>query len=214
LFETRETIALRRALRRQPALAAQLCGSSASKSLPSIFCFNPLRCYAQTLQRDADADGFGPLCLTMLDRRATLPLPRYATGDSARLIAPDWASRLCAAAGVAIPWLPMVAVRGRKLDRAAGAPAAEDVKEALYADPTLLQTLTGAFRLHTGPSAALELLLQAKSRQLPQEPQVQRFQQRLASTAGHCPEVRVAVGDAFPDRPLVDYERKFRYFQR
>jgi phenylacetate-CoA ligase len=212
LFETRETIALRRGLRREPALAAQLSGGRpASLSLPSIFCFNPLRCHVQTLE--PDGEGFGQLCLTMLDRRATPPLPRYATGDSARLIPADLSSRLCAAAGVAPPWLPMLAVRGRAADRPAGMPAVEDVKEALYADPALLRTLTGGFRLRRRADGAVELLLQAKLPLAPDEPLLRGFRQRLSIDA-ICPEVRVAINEEFTDRPLLDYERKFSYLGR
>lgn len=43
LFETRETIRMRRAMRGNPALAQLLCEVRHRTALPSVFCYNPLR---------------------------------------------------------------------------------------------------------------------------------------------------------------------------
>ena len=66
LFETRETIRMRRAMRTQLALAQLLCGSAAVLyAMPSVFCYNPLRTHIEVL--NPDANGIGELCITMLD---------------------------------------------------------------------------------------------------------------------------------------------------
>jgi len=236
LFETRETIALRRALRRLPAAAAALCGQGATGALPAIFCFNPLRCHIEALQPEAleshgltdvpahahahahtqaqaDDDAFGELCFTLLDRNAVIALPRYTTGDLGRLIDPALAAWLCAQAGVPVPWLPMIALHGRIADRAAAGLSAEDVKEAIYADPALAKELTGAFRLQRGNSqGAGRLRLQARPGAAPARPTaLHELSGRLA--AGGAPHIDVAIvaADEFHGRPVLDYERKFRY---
>lgn len=221
LFETRETIALRRALGRQPELARQLGALGAGAPMPSIFCFNPMRCHVEVL--DPDADGVGELCITLLARDAVIPLPRYRTGDLASLMAPPLASGLCRAAGVAAPWLPMLAVHGRAADRLAGGLSAEAVKEAIYADPQLAAGLTGAFRLRRAasetagsappdPAARHGLLLQTGGQGAPVGPAaLRRLAERLRPVAGPGIDIALASGDDFPDRPLLDHERKFRY---
>ena len=114
-----------------------------------------------------------------------------------------------------MPWLPVVAVRGRLRDRAAGWPSVEEVKEWLYADADAASQLTGAFRLAPGGAAAdsqVTLLLQAKD---DDAVAVTKLGQRLAqSAARQLPAVgtlEVVEATKFLHRPLIDYERKFRY---
>ena len=211
LFESRETIRLRRAMRRLPELALLLAGRRALASLPALFCFNPLRCHIEVL--NPDADGFGELCFTMLDRHAVIPLPRYCTGDLGRLVDPVLLSRACESAGLPRPWMPMVAVRGRAGDRISGLPSVEDIKEAIYADPELADALTGAFRLRAGANQELQLLLQRNSHAPgPALSLLGRFSDRLECPA-RAIEVVVVAPSEFPYRPWLDYERKFRYIE-
>jgi len=210
LFESRETIALRRAMRRQPEVARLLRGGADASALPSLFCFNPLRCHVEVLS--PDDDGFGELCFTLLERHPVIPLPRYATGDLGRLVDPKRVAEACSAAGIARPWLPLAVVRGRMADRSPGLPSVEDVKEAMYSDPAIADRLTGAFRLATGASGVARLLLQAQSQVAAADGAWAASVARHFDIAlGHAVEAVVVGPSEFPFRPALDYERKFRY---
>lgn len=210
LFESRETIRMRRALRRSPGL---LPGAGAEKgldALPSLFCFNPLRCFVEVLA--PDAQGWGELCLTLLDTQAVILLPRYATGDRARLIGLEETHQLARHAATAAPWLPVLAVQGRLQDRPPGMPSVEAVKELLYRDHAVADGLSGAFRLSPAPGGGVRLTVQAATKSGVLTPALQeRLGTLLAQHGmGHVVLELLAPTDA-PWRPLLDHERKFAY---
>jgi phenylacetate-CoA ligase len=206
LFETRETIRMRRTLRREPALLA----SSPTDALPSLFCYNPLRCFIEVLQ--PDAQGFGELCITLLETGSVIPLPRYATGDRARLLGPEDTRRLAQRAGTPLPWLPVIALQGRQQDRAPGMPSVEQVKELLYRDHSLADALTGAFCLEALEGGRSRLTVQAAHSGSLLLPRLQQcLQAELAHSALCHLELELLGPDDFPWRPLLDYERKFAY---
>lgn len=209
LFETRETIRMRRAMRTQPALAQVLCGASAVDALPSIFCYNPLRTYLEVLH--PDASGFGELCITMLDPHAVIPLPRYATGDLGRLISPQETEKAAAMAGTDLPWLPMVAIQGRIKDRSLGLPSVESIKELIYLDHAIADRLSGAFRLAQDDSGCTTLTLQT-STAADVTPELRTQLMELCTRCGLADiEVDLRAPTDFPWRPLLDFERKFAY---
>ena len=205
-------VQLRRALRTKADIAQVLLGSSQVASPPSIFCFNPLRCHVEVLK--PDAQGFGELCFTLLDRQAVIPLPRYSTGDLGKLVPTD--DLRCAArlAATAAPWLPVVLLHGRIKDRAPGMPSVEDIKELIYTDHALADRLTGAFRLEMAGSDSITLTLQGH--QNASRIELTELRSRLAALARAKGLGRIDLGVPtaldFPDRPLLDYERKFNYF--
>lgn len=209
LFETRETIRMRRAMRTQPALAQVLCGSSEMDALPSIFCYNPLRTYLEVL--NPDASGFGELCITMLDVHAVIPLPRYTTGDLGRLITPQDTAQAAAMAGTLLPWLPLVAIQGRIKDRSSGLPSVESIKELIYLDHTIADQLSGAFRLAKDDCGRIQLTLQGNTAvSLP--PALRNRLMHLCAQRGFADlEVDLVEPADFPWRPLLDFERKFAY---
>ncbi|RZJ09384.1 MAG: hypothetical protein EON50_17350 [Acidovorax sp.] len=210
LFESRETIRIRRAMRHQPALTAVVCGSAAVDALPSLFCYNPLRSYVEIL--NPGPDGFGELCITMLDERAVIALPRYATGDLARLLSPGEMASAAEMAGTATPWLPMIAVQGRIKDRPLGWPSVESIKELIYVDHGIADQLTGAFRLQAHADGGVELVLQALRGEAAARADLREQLLALAAQRGIGElHVDVVAPDQFPWRPLLDYERKFAY---
>lgn len=209
LFETRETIRMRRAMRTEPAMAQLLCGSAAVYAMPSVFCYNPLRTYLEIL--NPDANGFGELCVTMLDRHAVIPLPRYATGDLGRLVSPQESAQGAAMAGTATPWLPLVAIQGRIKDRPVGLPSVESIKELLYLDHAIADQLSGAFRLARNDHGSIQLTLQANSAAAV-TPALHAQLMDLCARHGFAElEVKLVEPQEFPWRPLLDYERKFAY---
>ena len=209
LFETRETIRMRRAMRSLPALARLLCGAAAVDAIPSVFCYNPLRTYLEIL--NPDANGFGELCITMLDRHAVIPLPRYATGDLGKLINPQDTAKAATMAGTEPPWLPLVAIQGRIKDRSSGLPSVESIKELLYLDHAIADQLSGAFRLAQDDSGRTKLTLQATP-DAAVTPALRTQLMDICARRGFANlEVDLVKPEDFPWRPLLDFERKFAY---
>lgn len=210
LFESRETIRMRRAMRVQAALAQLLSGNSDATSAPSLFCFNPLRCYIEVV--NPGPDGFGELCFTMLDPHAIIALPRYTTGDMGKLIGRHDLAEAARLAGCALPWLPVVAVKGRIKDRPTDMPSVESIKELIYSVHAVADHLTGAFRLAKATGGGVKLTLQASTERAAQDPGLRRQLLILFDRHQSIPiELELLAPLAFPYRPLLDHERKFAY---
>lgn len=210
LFETRETIRLRRAMRANADLFSLLCGSSASETIPSVFCYNPLRTHVEIL--DAGPDGFGELCITMLDEQAVIPLPRYTTGDLGRLVSQAELKLAHETTGAALPWLPVIALKGRIKDRVVGMPSVEAIKEVLYSNHAIADHLTGAFRLSTAGCGGVVLSLQANTDSAAGSPELlARLEEVLAQHEIAHLKLTLLGPTAFPWRPVLDFERKFAY---
>ena len=210
LFETRETIRMRRTLRAGHDAGPTPAMGSTDGAAPALFCYNPLRCHVEVLH--PDADGYGELCFTLLDRQAVIPLPRYATGDLGRLLHREVVAALAAQAGTSAPWLPVVAVRGRIKDRPVGLPSVESVKELLYQDAQIADQLSGAFRIEAGPMGSAQVSFQAVDDATALDPQISDRLCAMAALAGlPLLVVNVVRASNFPWRPSLDYERKFSY---
>lgn len=210
LFETRETIRMRRAMRTQPQVAQLLSGTTEGTSAPSIFCFNPLRCHVEVLS--PGPDGFGELCFTMLDTQAIIALPRYVSGDLGKLVNQQEVTQAARLAGTTRPWLPVVAVKGRIKDRPVGLPSVECIKELIYTDHSIADQLTGAFRISQDDRGGVQLTLQANSERAAQDPGLHTQLLTLARRQLSGPvDLELLAPLAFPYRPLLDFERKFSY---
>lgn len=210
LFETRETIRIRRSALRQGDMATILGVDRSGEAMPSLFCYNPLRSHIEILA--PGPDGYGEMCVTMLDTHAVIPLPRYTTGDMARLLTPEEVRALSAQSKTVSPWLPMIAVKGRIKDRPDRLPSVEEVKDCIYRDHSVADQLTGAFKILPQVGGGVRVVFQACSDVVAEEGGVR--QQLLGQVQSRWPgEVLVEVLGpmAFPWRPLLDHERKFAY---
>jgi phenylacetate-CoA ligase len=211
LFETRATIAMRRALR-DPTLAGAWLGLPASdRAVPSVFCHNPLRCHIEVLR--PDSQGYGELCFTMLDRQAVIPLPRFATGDLGRLLPPAAVQAICQATALTPPWLPVVLTRGRLKDRSQAAPSVEQVKEWLYKDHAEADLLSGAFKVCVGTCGVPEITVQLAGHA--ESLDTAAFEARLRACAADAGFDSLSVTYC-TDRSSnwgtpLDHERKFLY---
>lgn len=206
LFETRETIRIRRQLRSDATLQTQLRWQSDDGDLPSVFCYNPLRTHLEVLQ--PNAQGFGELCITLLDSHAVIALPRFATGDLGRMVAGAEAQQAADRAGCSVPWLPMVLVQGRLKDRLKGIPSVERIKEILYSMPSMADHITGAFRLTPSDQGRVVLTVQVT---LDAVDLRDRLQARLADAGLNTVDVLLSFAEPSVWRPVLDYERKFAY---
>ena len=211
LFESRETIRIRRAARRNGDLARLLGITDEEPDPPLVFCYSPFRMHVEV--PTPGADGYGELAFTMLGRKAVIPLPRFASGDVGRVLTPAEVTRAAAVAGVAAPWLPVVLLRGRAADRTSGVPSIESIKQWLYENHGEVSLLTGLFRLSPAAKPA-ELTLTLQAREGASEGQRQGLEaglQRRRPASWPSIALKVVSAEAFPGRLLADYERKPSY---
>ena len=213
LFETRKTIKIRRALRTHRDVAHLLLRSTTTQTPPGIFCFNPLRCLVEVV--NPDANGFGELCITMLNPKALIALPRYATGDRGRIISRSDARQAAELADTPCPWLPLVVLSGRLKDHPAGMPSVESIKTMIYTDPAVADQLTGAFQISSNADGRTQITVQAHSDQAALDPglhaQLRRLLNRIHPASIH---LEILSPEEFPHRPVLDFERKFSYMRR
>lgn len=210
MFETRETIRICRALRAQPAVGQLFSGQRGAAALLSIFCFNPLRCHIEVL--NPDRDGFGELCFTMLDPHAVIALPRYSTGDLGKLLCRHTVADAARLAGCAAPWLPVIALKGRIKDHPAGMPSVEGVKELIYSVHAVAEQITGAFRIARDHTGGVKLQLQTATERAARNPWLrEQLLMLLELHQFQGLDLQLLEPLAFPDRPLLDHERKFSY---
>jgi len=210
-FETRAAIRLRRAAFRTPGLLAELLGRSAvPESVPLVFCYSPLQYSVESVGADG-VSGFGQLAISTLSPDSPLPLLRYATGDSVRLISREkldaWASRFLTPGSAAFP-LPVVLIRGREADVITGQTHVSEVKDVLYTDDDLAHEISGAFRV-TVCQKTVDVQLRKGSMVAP-ETLATRVQSLLVPMLPDF-TVRAWRYEQFPFGMELDYERKFKY---
>jgi phenylacetate-CoA ligase len=151
LYETPDTIRIRRAALGHPAFARDLLGAGAAERgvLPMIFSYDPLRTFIEVV--GADADGYGRMTTSMLEPDRMVPLLRYQTGDIIRLVDRARISAVARRHGVPLDAdrLPpvLVALRGREREELPNGSHVGVYKDALYADHRSARRLTGAFRV-------------------------------------------------------------------
>jgi hypothetical protein len=146
-----------------------------------------------------------------------IPLPRFATGDLARLLSAADTARAAQLAGVEAPWLPVVLLRGRQADQGGDVPSVERIKALIYADFDDAELLTGAFRIRPGtdaatPARAAQVFVQARQATTAKAGGLQARLQQQADQHGLNVDVCVLAPEAFPGRPHLDFERKLDHW--
>jgi len=213
LFETPATIALRRVVAEDAALARDLDVCDGMRSpVPMFFGYHASRTFLEVV--DPNPQGYGRLTISMLDPALPIPLLRYQPGDLARLVPAEAVARALRAHGRPIPEnLPpmLVALEGRERERLPDGSHVAVYKDALYADHTLARELTGAFRV---------ILSEGRC--------TMHVQRRAASNdhGGLAGQLLAAMPQAmrpadvivwpyarFPFGMGLDYERKFTYYE-
>lgn len=207
LCETPQTILLRQAMHRSRELRETVLGPRATTA-PAVFVYDPDRVYLEVLPD-------GQIVATTLGPGRRLPLIRYATGDYGRWLDIQTAARQCpeaAAALAGVQGLPVLLVSGRgESVSVAGVPVTpEEVKEGLYADPSLARQTTANFRLTSSPERALVRLQLAPGVE-PSAALEAAFGREIGRWVPAPVSVRVEAYHSFGDGMTLDYERKFAY---
>jgi phenylacetate-CoA ligase len=214
LYETPDTIRLRRASLGNPGFARDLFGAGAGEdaALPMIFTFNPLRTFIEVL--NPDADGFGRMTTSMLEPEQTVPLLRYQTGDIVRLLDRAQVSAIARRHGVALDSdrLPpaLVALRGREKEALPNGSHVGVYKDALYADHRVARRLTGAFRVvFDGRICTMHVQLTPSNTP---HPSIEEGILRAVPARVRPSRLVLWPYAEFPFGMTLDYERKFVHY--
>lgn len=192
LFETRQSVGLRRAMQKDNQFSAP----------PAVFQYFPTRVYIEEHESGSGIE----LLMTNLDDRALLPLVRYNTKENAKLIAPPQ--------GELQLNLPFVTVYGRdKLVANEGLVVRPElIKEALFLNYDVASSVTGYFRINQ-PDGILNIDVQLKKG----KDNLAQIRDNIQSSFSYFLKfphvVNVHPYHSFPFGLELDYERKFRYLK-
>nr|AEQ20394.1 coenzyme F390 synthetase [uncultured bacterium CSL11] len=212
--ETRETIGLRRACRRDPRTLERLLGNGTRSALPTFLVYNPLHLFVEVISDRQNAAG--DLVVTVLDRSAPVPLMRYRIGDRAQIVDP---ARIAAVLGDSrssrqLSSFPMIALHGRSDDELPSGWHVDNFKDALYTRRELARHLTGAFRVSPREKALQwEVQLARDSTADPSETAIALGAALPPASGREIPRVVCYRYDQFEYGRTLDYERKFVYWQ-
>jgi phenylacetate-CoA ligase len=211
-YETPATIALRRAIRRDAALARDILGSAHDDgAVPAILSYEPRRTFIESVDRDAH--GYGRLTISMLDPELPISLLRYQTGDTVRLLDREAVAGALRQRGIdSIGDVPreLLALQGREKERLPNASHVAVYKDALYADPAIARQVTGAVRL-TFAGSDCTVHVQLTPGAAADAGSTGRLIEELPAAARPA-EVVWWPYERFPFGMTLDYERKFRQY--
>ena len=210
--ETPHTTLIRRLAHTNPALRHALFGEDVTVC-PMLFVCHSHRTYIEELPLEG---GRNELVISMLSPHLKIPLVRYKTGDIGRILSYQKVAKILKDFKVEklTPDLkfPLVAVVGRHRFLSVGGRriSPEGVKEALYTDPWVASSITGAFKL-TPAGNMITLEVQLRKGKVLSDDQENRFKAAL-SVFTFVPIRTVFYSYAdFPYFMELDYERKFNY---
>jgi len=180
--------------------------------VPCLFTYDPRRIYVEF-------DAKGRLLLTTLESHLRVPLVRYATGDSGRLLdLPPESREEIEAAG--IKWdlllaIPIVIIEGRGDYASAGDARVypEAVKEGIYKDPDLASLSTANFRL-VSDNEKVRVRIQLSPGIVRDTLIEERFLRAIQVYVDAPIEVVCEAYETFGSGMTLDFERKFNYLGR
>ena len=210
--ETRESIRIRRLTHEDEALRHALFGDQAAFS-PMFFVYNPQQCYVEELPVENENH---ELLISMLSPELKIPLLRYRTGDTGKVLSYDHVVQTLRRFGHELQptlKLPFVAVygRGKSLPTREGNLFPEAVKEALYGDHDLAASITGNFRISGRENGGALLKIQLRKGKHAVADAEARLTELLARYTPVRPSIEFLRYETFPHAMGVDYERKFAY---
>jgi phenylacetate-CoA ligase len=213
--ESRQTIQLRRIIFQNEALRRAFSIDSGCYC-PLIMQFFPPQLFVETLPNDA---GRPEIIITLLDKNARLPLVRYNTEDTGRLLSHDRMLSLLSQHGLMqlrpeLP-LPFLIISGKyqTIQSPDGRIISPNrIKEALYHEADAARALTGNFQIQKG-EPLLHLLVQLRENHLPSR----ELQETISRSLGFYGSDEMAISlipyHDFPHGMELSYEKKFKYIQ-
>lgn len=201
---------LRRVLHENTSLRHALLGRR--EWVPSLFAYDSRRIFVEF-------DAAGRLLVTTLDLGLRVPLVRYATGDCGGFIhIPPRLRPAIESLGVSCELLDQIScvmIEGRGQHALAGNIRVypEEVKEGIYADPSLAVLTTANFRLVSGDRSAL-VRIQLSPTVTPSENLDLLFFAEITRYVSAPIRVSCERYEDFGSGMALDYERKFAYLGR
>lgn len=211
--ESFETILIRRAAQNDRQLRYALFGEG-TEVCPELMQYYPQQTHIETVP---DESGAEQLVVSMLDLTRKIPLIRYNTHDTVRLMGYGELVGILEAHGCESLrpefHLPVVTIEGRtrsaaERDGLSVTPA--EVKEALYADFDLAGQVTGNFTI-TSEDGQTAVLVQMKPTCEAADEAAMRLGQSLKAYTSASPTIRALPYRDFPHGIEHNYERKNRY---
>jgi phenylacetate-coenzyme A ligase PaaK-like adenylate-forming protein len=212
--ENTRTIRIRRKAYEDSALRWALYGRETT-ICPSVMHYYPHQTYIETTEGE---DGRQELVVSMLDPKRKLPLIRYNTKDTVRLLSHDELGGILRETGheelipefrlpIGISWgkfKPLVTTSGQRI-------YSEQAKEALYTDHDVATAVTGNFRLREEGSGP-ELLIQLRPSVEPKEAWARALATHLKDyLEADPPQIMMLRYHEFPYHFEHDFERKTQY---
>ncbi len=209
MFETDETVELRRRANTNPGFCVKLFGADYSGHVPMIFAYSPLRTYFEIL--DENSSNVGKLAVSLLGK-SSIPLFRYLTGDLVRNIDRDLIRETRLRGGQFVDEhlkFPMIAFFGREADQIGEDATVLDFKDALYTDPYIAREISGAIRVNRDRDNFSVDIQLAENRNLSSA----GAKKLSGQMPGHLKneQIRIWAYDKFPYGGTLDYQRKFNY---
>ncbi len=211
--ETKNTIAIRRAAHADPQLRCALFGKE-TRVCPMLFVYYPHRTYIEELPNNTT--NLNEIVISMLSQRMKIPLIRYKTGDSGKILPYRSVVATLSQCGYEklIPELklPLIAIygRGQHITTDLGTLYPEEIKEHLYSDFEVAASITGAFKL-TLEGAKVKIAVQLRKNIPSTHSLAERIQTALGSFTHEPTDITIYPYSEFPYFMEVDYERKFNY---
>jgi phenylacetate-CoA ligase len=211
LFETRQTVMLRRLIHVNPSICDALFGPDSHQvSTATIFQYNPLRTFIEI--HSPDNLGFGELTVSMIEHGRAIPLIRYLTGDIGCIVDRDNIRQAFDQLGLAMPRLsplPIIALLGRKKSAFATDTATVlQFQDAIYRDDEVADAVTGAFRI-VPENEQVNLHIQLRKNKT--QPDASLVSDKLPPTLRMRTTIKFWAYLSFPFGLTLDYERKFVY---
>ena len=181
--------------------------------LPTFLQYFPQAFYMETPESQ---DGTRRLVVTTCNPGRRVPLIRYATGDWAQAFTHEEVCRALEACGredlrpeFELPFLAIWG-RGGCLDLGGRKVFPEQIKEALYSNPSVASVLTAAFHM-TDRDGRLHVDCQLKPNAVATEAARSDLGQAINEWTGLPAEVNLVPYRQFPDTLEMCYQRKFKY---
>jgi phenylacetate-CoA ligase len=206
--ESPETMRIRKMAQSDNRLHASLFGSG-RKAAGYLFHYYPMRFYIEE-------DPHGSLLFTTLSKSAAVPLIRYQSGDSGRLVSYKDLQQILSGSGIAhlspALKLPLASMTGRSASYLALGEKGiypEDLKLGLFEDHDAAGKTTGYFVVEAGKDRPL-VKLQLKEGITSSSSLKKRFIIALQKYTTPELEVKLYPYHEFPYGMELNYEKKFR----
>ncbi len=209
LYETRETLALKNILHKNPYLSELILGHTCKQSIPMIFIYNPLSIYLETIEENQHS--VGDLLISTLSKQQLIPLLRYKTGDKGKLLNWKNINKILKENGllpIAETNFPLMAMYGRENEILPNGYNLLDIKECLYRQEALADIISGAWRL-IGKSED-DWILHIQLNDTAPMDNALLVEQFVNELPFKC-QVKLWSKLEFPFGKQIDYERKFSY---